>query len=87
MTKTLHPRNKHNSSYDFKKLIEVYPDLKSYVFVNNYGNESVDFANPDAVRALNKALLKHFYKFFSIKYFIWKVFEKSHIKFEIFKDY
>jgi len=62
MTKTLHPRNKHNSSYDFKKLIEVYPDLKSYVFVNNYGNESVDFANPDAVRALNKALLKHFYK-------------------------
>lgn len=62
MTKTLHPRNKHNSSYDFKKLIEVYPELKSFVFVNPYGNESVDFANPDAVRALNKALLKHFYQ-------------------------
>ena len=29
--------------------------------VNKFGNESIDFANPDAVRALNKALLKHFY--------------------------
>lgn len=62
MTKTLHPRNKHNSSYDFKKLIEVYPELKSFVFVNPYGNESVDFANPEAVRALNKALLKQYYQ-------------------------
>lgn len=62
MTKTLHPRNKHNSSYDFQKLIEVYPELKSFVFVNSFGNESVDFANTDAVRALNKALLKHFYQ-------------------------
>lgn len=62
MTKTLHPRNKHNSPYDFKQLIEVYPELKSFVFVNPYGNESVDFANPEAVRVLNKALLKQYYQ-------------------------
>lgn len=59
--KTLHPRNKHNGNYDFKALIETLPELASFVTVNKFGNESIDFANPDAVRALNKALLKHFY--------------------------
>ncbi|MBP8066697.1 MAG: 23S rRNA (adenine(1618)-N(6))-methyltransferase RlmF [Flavobacterium sp.] len=59
--KTLHPRNKHNGNYDFKALIETLPELASFVTLNKFGNESIDFANPDAVRALNKALLKHFY--------------------------
>ncbi|SHI98055.1 23S rRNA (adenine(1618)-N(6))-methyltransferase RlmF [Flavobacterium terrae] len=61
-SKKLHPRNKHNSNYAFQKLIDTYSELKNYVTINKYGNESVDFGNPDAVRALNKALLKHFYE-------------------------
>jgi 23S rRNA (adenine1618-N6)-methyltransferase len=61
-SKNLHPRNKHNSNYDFNALIETLPDLKAFVHPNKFGNESVDFANPDAVKALNKALLQHFYK-------------------------
>ncbi|CAM3768320.1 Ribosomal RNA large subunit methyltransferase F [Flavobacterium saliperosum S13] len=59
--KSLHPRNKHNGNYDFKTLIETLPELKPFVGPNKFGNESIDFANPDAVRALNKALLKQFY--------------------------
>lgn len=59
--KSLHPRNKHNASYDFKTLIETLPELEPFVAINKFGNESIDFANPEAVRALNKALLKHFY--------------------------
>lgn len=59
--KSLHPRNKHNGNYDFKTLIASLPELEAFVTVNKFGNESIDFANPDAVRALNKALLKHFY--------------------------
>lgn len=59
--KSLHPRNKHNGNYDFKTLIETLPELKAFVGSNKFGNESIDFANPDAVRALNKALLKQFY--------------------------
>lgn len=59
--KSLHPRNKHNGNYDFKTLIASLPELEAFVAVNKFGNESIDFANPDAVRALNKALLKHFY--------------------------
>jgi 23S rRNA (adenine1618-N6)-methyltransferase len=59
---SLHARNRHNSRYDFKALVETLKELSDFVFVNKYGNESIDFANPLAVKTLNKALLKHFYK-------------------------
>lgn len=57
----LHRRNKHRRSYDFKKLITVLPDLAPYVQKNKYGNESIDFFDPDAVKMLNKALLFCYY--------------------------
>jgi 23S rRNA (adenine1618-N6)-methyltransferase len=57
----LHPRNKHRERYDFQLLIESSPELAKFVNVNNYDDESVDFFNPKAVKALNKALLKHYY--------------------------
>ncbi len=57
----LHPRNKHRNRYDFKQLIESCVDLKPFVKLNKYNDESIDFANPEAVKMLNKALLKHFY--------------------------
>lgn len=53
----LHLRNKHRLPYDFGALIAAFAPLKSFVAVNKYGNESIDFANPDAVKALNKAIL------------------------------
>ncbi|WP_210486132.1 23S rRNA (adenine(1618)-N(6))-methyltransferase RlmF [Rufibacter aurantiacus] len=57
----LHPRNKHRERYDFKKLIASCPELRPFVRVNDFKDESVDFFNPEAVKTLNKALLKHFY--------------------------
>ena len=60
-TKTLHPRNLHNNRYDFKALIKTNPDLQEFVKPNKYGDISIDFANPEAVISLNKALLAHFY--------------------------
>ncbi|AIZ62514.1 23S rRNA methyltransferase [Hymenobacter sp. DG25B] len=57
----LHPRNRHRNRYDFPQLIQSNPDLAAFVAVNQYQDESIDFANPEAVKALNKALLKHFY--------------------------
>ena len=57
----LHPRNPHRFRYDFKALITSCPELASFVFINNYQNESIDFANPGAVKILNRAILKHFY--------------------------
>jgi 23S rRNA (adenine1618-N6)-methyltransferase len=58
----LHPRNKHREAYDFQALREVLSELGQFIKVNEYGNESIDFFNPEAVKALNFAILKHFYK-------------------------
>lgn len=54
---TLHPRNPHRFRYDFEKLILSFPELKEFVFINEHNVESIEFANPDAVKALNKAIL------------------------------
>jgi 23S rRNA (adenine1618-N6)-methyltransferase len=59
---TLHSRNKHRSRYDFKALICSCAELADFVSINKYGDESVDFANPLAVKTLNKAILLHFYQ-------------------------
>ncbi len=59
---SLHVRNKHNSRYDFDALTVSAIELKPFVVENKYGDQSIDFADPNAVKALNKALLKHFYQ-------------------------
>lgn len=58
---SLHPRNKHRQRYDFPMLISSCPELSPFVRLNEFKDESIDFANPDAVMMLNKALLKHYY--------------------------
>ncbi len=58
----LHPRNKHRGRYDFKELSKFCPQLAPFVRLNIYGDESIDFSDPQAVKMLNKALLKQFYK-------------------------
>lgn len=57
----LHTRNKHNGQYDFSLLIENYPPLKKFVSLNPYGTNTINFFNPHAVKALNKALLITYY--------------------------
>lgn len=57
----LHSRNKHRVRYDFPQLIKSCNELAAFVSVNKFGNQSIDFFNPEAVKTLNAALLKHFY--------------------------
>jgi len=57
----LHPRNKHRERYDFKLLCRNNPELAPFVKLNEYQDESIDFFNPDAVKMLNTALLRHYY--------------------------
>lgn len=57
----LHPRNRHQGRYDFPALIKTSPELAAFVIINPYGKESIDFANPAAVKVFNRALLKQFY--------------------------
>jgi 23S rRNA (adenine1618-N6)-methyltransferase len=57
----LHPRNLHRQGYDFERLIKATPALRPFVKPNKYGTESINFSDPDAVKTLNRALLKQFY--------------------------
>lgn len=57
----MHPRNKHREGYDFKALIKTLPALRQFVRMNDYGNQTINFANPEGVKTLNQALLLHYY--------------------------
>lgn len=57
----LHSRNKNRERYDLEALKVAVPELADHITTNKYGAESVDFANPIAVKLLNKALLNHYY--------------------------
>jgi 23S rRNA (adenine1618-N6)-methyltransferase len=57
----LHPRNKHRDRYDFDQLIKVNPVLAQYLKSNEFGDASIDFSNPNAVKVLNQSLLRQFY--------------------------
>jgi 23S rRNA (adenine1618-N6)-methyltransferase len=58
----LHPRNLHKGRYDFDVLIQSCPALTSFVAKNKYGDDSINFFDPVAVKTLNKALLQHYYQ-------------------------
>ncbi len=60
-TISFHPNNKHQSGYDLEALSAVHPELTAFVNENSYGNLSIDFADPNAVKALNTGLLKKHY--------------------------
>lgn len=64
----MHPRNPHSARYDFSALLKVTPELKQFVISNPKGGETINFDDPQAVRALNRALLAHHYgiKFWSL---------------------
>jgi len=57
----LHPRNKNIGKYDLSALASSFPELKNYLIQNKYGERSIDFSNPIAVKTLNRALLSHHY--------------------------
>ncbi len=61
----MHKNNIHKSGYNFVKLCKVFPKLKEFVFENKYQTKTIDFANPEAVKNLNKALL---FTHYNIKY-------------------
>ena len=60
-TARFHPRNRHQGRYDFAELQAAHPPLQAFVRANDYGDASIDFADPQAVRALNAALLAQHY--------------------------
>ncbi len=57
----LHPRNRYRAGYDFPALVRRSPALAGFVRPNPAGAPTIDFSDPAAVMALNRALLRHDY--------------------------
>jgi 23S rRNA (adenine1618-N6)-methyltransferase len=57
----LHPRNRHAGRYDFPTLVKAEPELDRFLRPSPLGDPTVDFTNPLAVKALNRALLAAVY--------------------------
>ena len=56
-TPVLHPRNRHQGRYDFAALLRHAPELARFLRPAPQGDRTIDFADPAAVLALNRALL------------------------------
>ncbi|XP_069083121.1 RNA N6-adenosine-methyltransferase METTL16 isoform X2 [Pleurodeles waltl] len=59
LNKSMHPRNRYKDKPpDFALLASKYPEFKQHVQMNLSGKVSLNFKNPEAVRALTCTLLK-----------------------------
>ena len=57
----MHSRNRFRAGYDFPRLISRSPALAEFVSAAPHGGPSINFADPQAVMALNQALLADAY--------------------------
>lgn len=57
----LHARSRFRTRYEFAKLTACTPALAAFVKVNAHGDDSIDYADPLAVKTLNQALLRDAY--------------------------
>ncbi|WP_133470304.1 23S rRNA (adenine(1618)-N(6))-methyltransferase RlmF [Paraglaciecola marina] len=57
-----HNRNLHKNGYPMAQLVESYPRLKKFIKNKTDGVQTIQFSDPDAVKALNAALLAHYYQ-------------------------
>lgn len=58
----LHPRNRHQGHYDFARLVQAWPTLSTHLVTTPRGDTSIDFGDPMAVRAMNRAILRCDYR-------------------------
>jgi len=57
----LHPRSRHRDRYDFATLCGRAPDLVRFLRPSPHGDATIDYADPAALLALNRALLLTYY--------------------------
>ncbi|MDU0354783.1 23S rRNA (adenine(1618)-N(6))-methyltransferase RlmF [Paraglaciecola aquimarina] len=58
----LHPRNIHKHGYPLEQLVATYPILKPHIVSKPDNSKTINFADANAVKALNAALLAHYYQ-------------------------
>ncbi len=53
----MHPDNRNKDPYQFKYLRKANPKLSPYILETDRGIQTIDFANPEAVLELNRAIM------------------------------
>jgi 23S rRNA (adenine1618-N6)-methyltransferase len=56
-----HPRNKYQGRYELSELKVLHPELNQWIIQHEKAGETLQFSEPGAVTALNKALMKSYY--------------------------
>lgn len=60
---SLHKENLHRHGYDFSALTKSYPPLSAFIISNQFNQQAtIDFSNTEAVKTLNRALLRSYYR-------------------------
>lgn len=57
-----HSRNLHQDSYPITQLVQSYPALQPHIIIKPDGGKTINFADANAVIALNASLLAHYYQ-------------------------
>lgn len=57
----MHPKNIHQSPYNFTELVKAHPNLASFIKSSRHGSDTIDFSDATGVFELNKAILKLHY--------------------------
>ncbi|MEY8263078.1 MAG: 23S rRNA (adenine(1618)-N(6))-methyltransferase RlmF [Bermanella sp.] len=58
----MHKNNPHNQSYDMSALCAALPELTPHIIEGQRGQQTLDFSDGQAIKALNKAILKKDYR-------------------------
>ena len=53
----MHPRNRNLDRYKISQLVACLPDLGGYIQKSKRGEDTIDFARPEAVKLLNRAII------------------------------
>ena len=60
---SLHKENLHRHGYDFSVLTKSYSPLSAFIISNQFNQQAtIDFSNTEAVKTLNRALLRSYYR-------------------------
>ena len=53
----MHPRNRNLKRYQISELVACLPELGGYIQKSKRGEDTIDFARPEAVKLLNRAII------------------------------
>lgn len=58
----MHQNNRNKDRYDIDAMLQSSPTLSKFIIDNPKQDKSINFSDPKSIKALNSAILKHYYE-------------------------